>query len=86
MPTLIGYHEVKDSAHWLASPNREKVFGPLGITVRTFVDPANPTRAAVLAEVPDLAAFEAVMQTEAAAEAMAADGVLAETLVILLEA
>lgn len=86
MSTLIGYHEIKDSAHWLASPNREKLFGPLGITVRTFVDPTNPTRAAVLADVPDMAAFEAVMQTEAAAEAMAQDGVLADTLVILVEA
>jgi hypothetical protein len=33
-----------------------------------------------------MAAFEAVMQTEAAAEAMAQDGVLADTLVILVEA
>jgi hypothetical protein len=29
MPTVIGYHEVKDTKHWLASPMREKFFGPL---------------------------------------------------------
>ena len=48
MPTLIGYHEIKDAQHWLSSPRREELFGPLGITnIRTFVDPQNPTRAAV---------------------------------------
>jgi len=29
MPTLIGYHHVKDTKRWLASPMREKFFGPL---------------------------------------------------------
>jgi hypothetical protein len=55
MPTVIGYHQVKDTKHWLASPMREKFFGPLGVTgIRTFVDPQNPTRVAVLMEVPDM--------------------------------
>jgi hypothetical protein len=36
-------------------------------------------------EVPDVAAFQAAMRTPAAAEAMATDGVLAETLVVLVE-
>ena len=86
MPTLIGYHEIKDPQHWLSSPKREELFGPLGITnIRTFVDPQNPTRAAVLMDVPDLDAFQAAMQTQAAADAMSHDGVLPETLVILLE-
>src|SRR5205085_6295934 len=41
MPTVIGYHHVKDKDHWLASPKREEFFGPLGVTnIRTFVDPA----------------------------------------------
>ena len=86
MPTLIGYHEIKDAQHWLSSPRREELFGPLGSTnIRTFVDPQNPTRAAVLMDVPDLDAFQAAMQTQAAADAMSHDGVLPETLVILLE-
>ena len=86
MPTLIGYHEIKDAQHWLSSPKREELFGPLGITnIRTFVDPQNPTRAAVLMDVPDMDAFQAAMQTQAAADAMNHDGVLPETLVILLE-
>ena len=86
MPTLIGYHEIKDAQHWLSSPKREELFGPIGITnIRTFVDPRNPTRAAVLMDVPDLDAVNAAMQTEGASEAMAFDGVLPETLVILVE-
>ncbi len=87
MPTVIGYHEVKDKEHWLASPKREEVFGPLGVTnIRTFVDPENPTRVAVLMDVADMDVVMAAMQTEAMAEAMAYDGVLGDTLVILVEA
>ena len=87
MPTVIGHHDVKNKDHWLASPKREEFFGPLGITnIRTFVDPQNPTRVAVLMDVADMDALTAAMQTEAAAEAMAHDGVLPETLVILVEA
>jgi len=87
VPTVIGHHDVKDKDHWLASPKREELFGPLGVTnIRTFVDPQNPTRVAVLMDVPDMDAMMAVMETEAAAEAMAYDGVLPETLVILVEA
>ncbi|HEY8675709.1 MAG TPA: hypothetical protein VIO13_07045 [Candidatus Dormibacteraeota bacterium] len=87
MPTVIGHHDVKDTKHWLASPKREEVFGPLGVTnIRTFVSPENPTRVAVLMDVADMDALTAAMQTEPMAEAMAYDGVLAETLVILVEA
>jgi hypothetical protein len=87
MPTVIGHHDVKDQKHWLASPKREEVFGPLGITnIRTFIDPQNPTRVAVLMDVPDMDALNAAMQTPAMAEAMTYDGVVAETLVVLVEA
>ena len=87
MPTVIGHHDVKDTNHWLASPKREEVFGPLGVTnIRTFVDPQQPTRVAVLMDIADLDAVMAYMQTPAAAEAMEHDGVLPETLVFLVEA
>jgi hypothetical protein len=86
MATVIGYHDVKDRAHWLASPMREKFFGPLGVTgIRTFIDPQNPKRVALLMEVPDMAAFQAAMKAPGAAEAMAHDGVVAESLVVLVE-
>jgi hypothetical protein len=87
MTTVIATHEVKDTKHWLASPKRQEFFGPLGVTnIRTFVDPENPSRVAVLFDVPDMDAFSAAMQTEGAAEAMSFDGVLPETLVMHLEA
>jgi hypothetical protein len=86
MPTIIAHHDVKDTEHWLASPKREELFGPLGVTnIRTFVDPQNPTRVALLMDVPDMDAVMAAMETTAAGEAMEHDGVLADTLVILVE-
>jgi len=84
MTTVIAYHEINDSTHWLASPKRKELFEPLGITHRTFLDPENPHRAGVLFEVPDMAAFHAVVQSAAGAEAMKHDGVRPETLVVLV--
>ncbi len=87
MPTVFFYHVVKDKDHWLASPKREEVLGPLGVTnIRLFVDPENPTRVGGLMDIPDMDAVMTAMQTEAGAEAMAYDGILPETLVILVEA
>jgi len=87
MPTVIGHHNVKDKDHWLASPKREQFFGPLGVTnIRTFVDPQDSSRVALLMDVPDMDALMAAMQSEAAGEAMTSDGVLPETLVMLIEA
>jgi len=87
MPTVMAYHDVKDTDHWLASPKREEFFGPLGVTnIRTFVDQANPTRVGLVMDISDMDAVMAAMETEAARDAMAHDGVLPETLVILVEA
>jgi hypothetical protein len=87
MPTVVAHHNIKDKAHWLASPKRKELFGPLGITnIRTFVDPQNPTRVALLMDVADMGALMAAMKSKEAAEAMAYDGVLPESLVILVEA
>jgi hypothetical protein len=76
----------QDAKHWLSSSKREELFGPLGVTnIRTFVDPQDPTRAAVMMDVPDMDAVMSAMETEKAAEAMDFDGVLPETLVIMIE-
>lgn len=87
MPTIIGHHNIKkDVKHWLSSPKRKELFGPLGVTnIRTFVDPQNPTRVALIMDVPDMDKFKAAMQSKAAADAMAHDGVVPESLVILVE-
>jgi len=87
MPTVMAYHDVKDKDHWLAWPRREQVFGPLGVTnIRTFVDPQNPTRVGLVMDVADLDAVMASMETEEGRDAMAYDGVLPETIVVLIEA
>jgi hypothetical protein len=86
VPTVFAYHDVKDADHWLSSPRREEFFGPLGVSnIRTFVDPENRTRVGVLFDVADLDAVGAALQTQEGADAMAHDGVIAETLVILVE-
>jgi hypothetical protein len=81
--TLIAFHEVDDVQHWLSSPKRVEIFGPMGITVRTFVDPEGSNRVGLIVEVPDMAKFQEMMASEAAADAMKFDGVRAETLIIL---
>jgi hypothetical protein len=86
MPTVVAYHDVEDTEHWLASPKREEVFGPLGVTnIRTFVNPDDAKKVGVVMDIPDMDAVMAFMQTPKAAEAMAYDGVLPETLVLLVE-
>jgi hypothetical protein len=85
MPTLVIFHEVDDVDHWLSSPKREEVFGPMGITVRTFIDPDGTNRVGLIADIPDLDAFQKMMQTSEAAEAMKYDGVRPETMLMLVE-
>ena len=85
MPTVIMFHEVDDVDHWLGSPKRKEVTAPLGITMRTFVDPEKTNRVGLIAEVPDMDAFRQAMASEAVAEAMKYDGVRRETLVMLVE-
>jgi hypothetical protein len=85
MATHLIFLEVDDVEHWLHSPKREEVFAPLGITVRPFRDPAGSNRVGLIAEIPDMAAFQDFMQSETAAEAMKHDGVRPETILVLSE-
>jgi hypothetical protein len=85
MATHIAIHEVDDVEHWLSSSKRDEVFGPLGVSTRAFSDPGGSNRVGLIVEIPDMAAFQEFMASEAAAEAMKADGVRPETLVILSE-
>jgi hypothetical protein len=84
--TIMAYHHVKDTEHWLASPKREEVLGPLGVSnIRTFVNPDDPKKVGVLMDVADMDALMPFMETKEAADAMAYDGVLPETMVFLVE-
>jgi hypothetical protein len=86
MATYVITHEVDEVEHWLRSPKREEVFGPMGITIRTFRDPDGSKKTALIAEIPDMEAFQEVMKSEAAADAMRHDGVKPETLLMFSEA
>lgn len=87
MPTILAYHKItKGAKHWLESPKRREVFGAIGVSnIRTFVDPQDPSRVGLTMDVPDLDAFAAAMKGKDAADAMTFDGVVPESLVILVE-
>jgi hypothetical protein len=50
MPTMLILHDVDDVDHWLKSPKREEILGPLGITVRTFRGAEGPDTLVLLTE------------------------------------
>jgi hypothetical protein len=85
MATYLITHEVDDVDRWWSSPKRDEVFAPFGITLRTFRDPAGSNEVGLIAEIPDLGAFEEFLQTETAAEAIQHDGVRMDTLLVLAE-
>ena len=85
MPKLVFTHEVDDVAHWLASPKREEVFAGVATNIQTYVHPTEPNRIALSMEVADMGALEAVMKSEAGAEAMKYDGVRPETIAMYIE-
>ena len=87
MPTVVAHHEVsKGAEHWLSSPKREEFFSALGVTnIRTFVDPRDSNHVALMMDVPDMDRVMAAMGTPEAAAAMEHDGVVPETLRILVE-
>lgn len=86
MPTVIATHQVKDTAHWLASPKRAEIFATIGVTnIRTFVNPQDRTSVGLMMDVPDMDAMAALLQSEEGRAAEDHDGVLAETIVILIE-
>jgi hypothetical protein len=85
LATYLITHEVDDVQRWLSSPKREEVFGPIGITVRPFTDPEGSNKVGLIAEIPDMDAFQEFMKSDAAAEAMKNDGVKPDTLLVLSE-
>jgi hypothetical protein len=85
MPKVIATHEVDDVAHWLASPKRAEVFGGLASDIVTFTDPQNPKQVGLSMNVPDLAAFQAMLESPTGVEAMKYDGVHPDTLIVLIE-
>ena len=87
MTTILIHHDISiDLNDWLASPRRKASLEPIGVTnIRLFVDPRTPTHVAFMADVADMDAFSAMMQSKEAAEGMAHDGVVPGTMRFLLE-
>jgi hypothetical protein len=85
MPALIVTHDVDDVEHWLRSPKRQELMGPRGYTVRTFVDPADPSRVGLVVEGATLQDFEELLKDGSTGEAMKHDGVRPDTLRVLEE-
>lgn len=85
MATIMVFHEVDDVAHWLSSPKRAELFGPMGMTARTFVDPEGTNRVGLIVELSDVETFRSALESEQAAEAMKFDGVRPDTIVMLVE-
>ena len=85
MRTIMIFYEVEDVEHWLTSPRRREVFGPLGITARTFVDLAPSNRVGLIVEVASMELFQEAMGSPAAVAAMTDDGVRSGTVRVLIE-
>src|SRR2546423_14505079 len=73
--TILIFHEVDDVDRWLESPRRHEVFGPLGITARTFIDHTQTNRVGLIVEVASMELFQEAIGSPEADAAINHDGV-----------
>jgi hypothetical protein len=59
---LLVFHDVDDVDHWLASPKREELSGPMSMTARTFRDTQGSNRVGLIVEVPDISVWERALE------------------------
>ena len=90
MATVMIFHEVRDGTVWAKGwkkgpGSRHEMFGKVGVKCRNFRDPKNHNIAGVLAEIPDMAKFQALLETEEGKKAMREDGLKVETMRVLVE-
>lgn len=90
MTIAMIFHEVQDGAVWAKAwkkgpDSRHELFSRIGVKCRTFRDPKDPSRTGVLAEIPDMAAFEKLLQSDEGQRAMKEDGLKVDTLQMLTE-
>src|SRR5690348_5217254 len=78
MATYMVVHEVDDVDHWLHSPKRQEIIGSMGVTGQLFTDTAKSNRVGLILEIPDMEAFQQLLESEAGADAMKFDGVRPE--------
>ena len=84
MTSVMVFHDVDNVDHWVSSPKRAELFGPLGISIKTYVDPDGSNTVGLVMDIPDMDAFKAVLDSEAGAEAMKYDGVHPDTIRMFL--
>ncbi len=90
MTTAIIFHDVQDGEVWAKAwkkgpGSRHEMFGKLGIKCRTFRDPDNHDATGVMAEIPDMAAFQGLLESDEGKRAMQEDGLKVETMRMLIE-
>ena len=90
MATAIIFHEVQDGAVWAKAwkqgpGSRHELFGKAGVKCRNFRDPKNPNSAGIMAEIPDMAAFQELLQSAEGKKAMEEDGLKVQTMRVLVE-
>jgi hypothetical protein len=90
MTTAILVHEVKNGDSWAEAwrkgrGSRQELFGKLGIKTRTFRDPKNLDLTGLILEIPDMAKFQAFLDSDAGKKAMAEDGLKIDTMRLLVE-
>jgi hypothetical protein len=86
----IIFHEVQDGAAWAKAwkkgpGSRHEMFEKLGIKCRNFRDPNDPNVTGVMAEIPDMAKFQALLHSDEGKKAMREDGLKVETMRMLVE-
>ena len=79
--TIAITHDVKDGDHWLAAwqgeDSRHVLFARHGVAnVRVFQNSDNPNQTGLLVDVADMAAFQAMLNSDEGATAKAEDGVI----------
>lgn len=90
MTTAIVFHEVQDGAVWARAwksgpGSRHEMFKAIGLTCRTFRDPENANHTGLILQIPDMAAFQALLQSPAGQQAMQEDGLKVDTMRLLVE-
>ena len=83
MATYLITHEVDDVDHWWARRSARRSSDRWASPFAPSAIPAGSNKVGLIAEIPDIAAFQEFMQSDAAAEAIRHDGVRAETIILL---
>jgi ketosteroid isomerase-like protein len=88
--SIIATHDVKEGDHWLAAwqgeNSRHDLFAQHGVAnVRVFQNAENPDQTGLLIAVNDMAAFEAMLNSDEGNAAKAEDGVIDKSMRVYME-